>query len=55
MYICSRNGKKYLFRFWMIRRKIARYFKSSPNTRHMEHYIMNAKIGDWFVLYQVKL
>ena len=30
-----------------------RYFKTNDNTSHIEHYILNCSIGDWFVLYQM--
>ena len=40
-------------RFYLMKVKMHRYFKTNPNTLHIEHYILNCSIGDWFVLYQM--
>ena len=33
--------------------KIHRYFETNASTVHIQHYILNCSIGDWFVLYQM--
>ena len=33
--------------------KMMRYFKANAHMKHIQHYINNCSIGDWFVLYQM--
>ena len=33
--------------------KMHRYFKANAHMKHIQHYINNCSIGDWFVLYQM--
>ena len=41
------------YRFHVMKLKMHRHFKTNSNITHVEHYILNCSIGDWFVLYQM--
>lgn len=41
------------FRFYKLHMRIHRYIDSKTKVRHLEAYIRQAGIGDWFVLYQM--
>eukprot|EP00095_Tigriopus_kingsejongensis_P003608 maker-scaffold49_size462716-snap-gene-0.5 protein:Tk03608 transcript:maker-scaffold49_size462716-snap-gene-0.5-mRNA-1 annotation:"innexin inx2" len=41
------------FRYYIMRLRISRYFKTDNNMRHIKHYIKHCSRGDWFVLYQM--
>ena len=40
-------------RFFLLKLKMARYFKNNAHIKHIQHYIYHCSIGDWFVLYQM--
>ena len=40
-------------RYFLIKVKMDRYFRNNAHIRHIQHYIKNCSIGDWFVLYQM--
>ncbi len=43
----------YSIRFFLLRMKMQRYFKKNAHIKHIQHYVHNCSIGDWFVLYQM--
>ena len=40
-------------RFFLMKVKMDRYFRNNAHIKHIQHYIVNCSIGDWFVLYQM--
>lgn len=40
-------------RFFLLRMKMYRYFKKNAHAKHIQHYVYNCSIGDWFVIYQM--
>ena len=40
-------------RFFLMKVKMDRYFRNNAHLKHIQHYIVNCSIGDWFVLYQM--
>jgi len=40
-------------RYFLIKRKIRRYFRKDENDQHIQYYIQHCSIGDWLVLYQM--
>ena len=40
-------------RYFLMKMKMHRYFKNNAHVKHIQHYINECQIGDWFVLYQM--
>ena len=40
-------------RYFLLRMRMKRYLKNNAHVKHIQHYILNCSIGDWFVLYQM--
>ena len=40
-------------RYFLVYVKMDRYFKKNAHMKHIQHYLNNCSIGDWFVLYQL--
>lgn len=40
-------------RYGLMKMMMHRYLTNNKQTAHIQHYIMNCSIGDWFVLYQM--
>ena len=40
-------------RFFLIKLNSHKYFKKNAHKKHIQHYVHNCSIGDWFVLYQM--
>jgi len=40
-------------RFFLMKMTMHRYMNNNKHALHIQHYIMNCSIGDWFVLYQM--
>eukprot|EP00092_Neocalanus_flemingeri_P020605 GFUD01022326.1.p1 GENE.GFUD01022326.1~~GFUD01022326.1.p1 ORF type:complete len:425 (-),score=107.53 GFUD01022326.1:32-1306(-) len=40
-------------RFFLMKMQMHRYLSNNKHAKHIEHYVVNCSIGDWFVLYQM--
>ncbi|XP_023324723.1 innexin inx2 [Eurytemora carolleeae] len=40
-------------RYFLMKMMMHRYLNNNRHTKHIQHYILNCSIGDWFVLYQM--
>lgn len=40
-------------RYFLMKMKMARFFKNNAHMKHIKHYVHHCSIGDWFVLYQM--
>merc|ERR1719369_534099 len=40
-------------RFFLMKMTMHRYMNNNKHALHIQHYVMNCSIGDWFVLYQM--
>eukprot|EP00092_Neocalanus_flemingeri_P056207 GFUD01066573.1.p1 GENE.GFUD01066573.1~~GFUD01066573.1.p1 ORF type:complete len:164 (+),score=51.48 GFUD01066573.1:161-652(+) len=40
-------------RFFLMKTQMHRYLSNNKHAKHIQHYVVNCSIGDWFVLYQM--
>jgi len=40
-------------RYFLMKMMMHRYLSNNKHTKHIQHYVVNCSIGDWFVLYQM--
>lgn len=53
--VCTRSSQllSAKVRYFLMKMKMNRYFKNNAHIKHIQHYVLNCSIGDWFVLYQM--
>merc|ERR1711936_503312 len=40
-------------RYFLMKIQMHRYLSNNRHAKHIQHYVINCSIGDWFVLYQM--
>jgi len=40
-------------RYFLMKMMMHRYLRNNKHSKHIQHYVVNCSIGDWFVLYQM--